>query len=125
MSVEKTTPAVAAKITQDPPRASDRSENSLEMAIGRELRGFRRKQEVTVAELANRTGLSIGMLSKIENGNTSPSLKTLQTLATALSLPITSFFRRFDARRGGRVIRHIYWDISAPHPAGSLQNHIW
>ena len=26
---------------------------------------------------------------------------------------------------GGRVIRHIYWDISAPHPAGSLQNHIW
>ncbi|WP_347818724.1 XRE family transcriptional regulator [uncultured Planktomarina sp.] len=99
MSVEKTTPAVAAKITQDPPRASDRSENSLEMAIGRELRGFRRKQEVTVAELANRTGLSIGMLSKIENGNTSPSLKTLQTLATALSLPITSFFRRFDGRR--------------------------
>ena len=59
MSVEKTTPAVAAKITQDPPRASDRSENSREMAIGRELRGFRRKQEVTVAELANRTGLSI------------------------------------------------------------------
>ena len=99
MSVEKTTPAVAAKLTQDPPRASDRSENSLEMAIGRELRGFRRKQEVTVAELANRTGLSIGMLSKIENGNTSPSLKTLQTLATALSLPISSFFRRFDARR--------------------------
>jgi len=69
------------------------------MAIGLELRAFRRRQEVTVAELANRTGLSIGMLSKIENGNTSPSLKTLQTLATALSLPITTFFRGFEARQ--------------------------
>ncbi len=32
---------------------------------------------MTVADLSNRTGLSIGMLSKIENGNTSPSLTTL------------------------------------------------
>ena len=45
------------------------------------------------------TGLSIGMLSKIENGNTSPSLSTLQTLANSLSVPLTSFFRRFEEQR--------------------------
>jgi len=73
MTVEKATPAKAAELTQDPPRARDGPEKTLELAIGRALRGFRRRQEVTVAELANRTGLSIGMLSKIENGNTSPS----------------------------------------------------
>jgi hypothetical protein len=39
------------------------------------------------------------MLSKIENGNTSPSLTTLQLLADALSVPLTSFFRRFEERR--------------------------
>jgi len=77
MTVEKATPAKAAELTQDPPRARDGPEKTLELAIGRALRGFRRRQEVTVAELASRTGLSIGMLSKIENGNTSPSLKTL------------------------------------------------
>ena len=66
MSDEKTTPASVSNLTQNPPRASDGSEKSLEMAIGLELRAFRRRQEVTVAELANRTGLSIGMLSKIE-----------------------------------------------------------
>jgi transcriptional regulator with XRE-family HTH domain len=38
---------------------------------------------MTVAELSKRTGLSIGMLSKIENGNTSPSLTTLQSLSRA------------------------------------------
>ena len=39
------------------------------------------------------------MLSKIENGNTSPSLTTLQTLANALSVPLTSFFRQYEERR--------------------------
>lgn len=45
------------------------------------------------------TNLSIGMLSKIENGNTSPSLTTLQTLANALSVPLTSFFRQYEEFR--------------------------
>ena len=71
----------------------------LEVAIGREVRSYRKQQEITVAELANLTGLSIGMLSKIENGNTSPSLTTLQSLANALSVPLTSFFRRFEEQR--------------------------
>lgn len=91
---------VASKLTQNPhsTRDGDR-EKVLEVAIGREVRAFRRQQETTVAELAQITGLSIGMLSKIENGNTSPSLTTLQLLADALSVPLTSFFRRFEENR--------------------------
>ena len=38
-------------------------------------------------------------ISKIENGITSPSLATLQSLAHALSVPITAFFRRFEEKR--------------------------
>lgn len=86
-------------LTQDPHRVRERRENVLEVAIGREVRAFRRKQEITVAELSAATGLSIGMLSKIENGNTSPSLTTLQTLANALSVPLTAFFRGFEETR--------------------------
>lgn len=87
-------------LTQDPHRVrSEEREKVLEVAIGREVRAHRRQQEFTVAELAQITGLSIGMLSKIENGNTSPSLTTLQTLANALSVPLTSFFRRFEENR--------------------------
>jgi transcriptional regulator with XRE-family HTH domain len=81
---------------QDPHRVSDERENVLEVAIGREVRTFRTLAGMTVAELSRRTGLSIGMLSKIENGNTSPSLTTLQTLSHALNVPVTSFFRRFE-----------------------------
>ncbi|WP_147114940.1 helix-turn-helix domain-containing protein [Tateyamaria sp. syn59] len=90
----------APKLTQDPhSMRSGEREKVLEIAIGREVRARRKQQNTTVAELARVTGLSIGMLSKIENGNTSPSLTTLQLLADALSVPLTSFFRQFEERR--------------------------
>lgn len=88
-----------AHLRQDPHKVREEREKVLEVAIGREVRAFRSKQNFTVAELANLTGLSIGMLSKIENGNTSPSLTTLQTLAHALSVPLTAFFRGFEETR--------------------------
>lgn len=86
-------------LQQDPHRVRESREKVLEVAIGREVRAYRRQQEITVAELSVTTGLSIGMLSKIENGNTSPSLTTLQTLADALAVPLTSFFRGFEENR--------------------------
>lgn len=88
-----------ALLQQDPHRVVENREKVLEVAIGREVRAYRRKQEITVAELSATTGISIGMLSKIENGNTSPSLTTLQSLANALSVPLTAFFRSFEESR--------------------------
>jgi len=84
---------------QDPHRVRDMSERNLEAAIGREVRAFRRHQGLTVADLAHITGLSIGMLSKIENGITSPSLTTLQVLSHAFSVPVTAFFKSYEERR--------------------------
>lgn len=85
--------------SQDPHKTSESREKVLEVAIGREVRSFRRQHNITVADLAKTTGLSIGMLSKIENGVTSPSLTTLQALSNALSIPLTSFFRGFEEQR--------------------------
>lgn len=86
-------------LRQDPHSTRDDREKVLEVAIGREVRAFRRQKGITVADLAELTGLSIGMLSKIENGNTSPSLTTLQALSHALSVPLTAFFRGFEEHR--------------------------
>ncbi len=87
------------KLTQNPHRTSDIQEKVLEVAIGRELRSFRKQKNMTVSDLSKQTDISVGMLSKIENGNTSPSLTTLQTLANALSVPLTAFFRGFEEKR--------------------------
>jgi transcriptional regulator with XRE-family HTH domain len=82
------------------------SRNSdLEVAIGREVRTFRKKIDLTVAELAKLAGLSTGMLSKIENGLASPSLKTLQALSTALHIPVTALFRKFEEQRDASFVR--------------------
>ena len=87
------------RLTQNPHKTTDTRVNVLEVAIGREVRSFRKQQKMTVAELSKLTDISIGMLSKIENGNTSPSLTTLQSLANAFSVPLTAFFRGFEERR--------------------------
>ncbi len=84
---------------QDPHNLSGASENQLEYAIGQEVRAFRRKLDMTVSELAKAAGLSAGMLSKIENGLTSPSLATLQALSHALQVPVTALFRRYEEAR--------------------------
>jgi transcriptional regulator with XRE-family HTH domain len=88
-----------SKLTQNPHHTSSVQEKVLEVAIGRSVRAFRKQQNLTVAELSRQTDISVGMLSKIENGNTSPSLNTLQTLANALSAPLTAFFREFEEKR--------------------------
>ena len=71
---------------------------SLEGSIGRKVRNLRQRLQLTASEVAAEAGLSTGMLSKIENGGTSPSLATLQALARALNVPLTSFFADFEER---------------------------
>jgi transcriptional regulator with XRE-family HTH domain len=77
----------------------------LEAAIGQGVRAFRKAAGLGVVELAKLAGLSSGMLSRIENGTISPSLATLQALARALQVPVTSLFREFEEVRDTTFVR--------------------
>jgi transcriptional regulator with XRE-family HTH domain len=81
------------------------SSESLEAAIGAQVRALRKKAEITVADLAAQAGLSISMLSKIENGQTSASLTTLQSLAIALNAPISTFFAKYDEKHDATFVK--------------------
>ena len=81
------------------------SENALEQAIGRQVKRYRKQLGLTITEMCDRTGLSAGMVSKIENGNTSPSLATLRSLSTALNVPVTSLFREFEEQRDATFVK--------------------
>lgn len=94
----------AAPEFQDPHGLVGTNHANLEAAIGREVRDFRKKLDMTVAELAKLSSLSAGMLSKIENGMTSPSLDTLQALSRALHVPVTAFFRRYEEERDATFV---------------------
>jgi len=90
---------------QDPHSLAGGRDNRLEIAIGGEVKQFRRQQGMTVAELAKSAGVSTGMLSKIENGITSPSLSSLQALSRALQVPVTAFFRKFEESREATFVK--------------------
>lgn len=92
-------------LRQDPHAVRDTREKVLEIAIGREVRARRRQLGLTVADLASATNISLGMLSKIENGNTSPSLTTLQALSRALGMPLSAFLKRFEEERNAVFVQ--------------------
>lgn len=96
LSIDDPTHGGRPAFLQDPHAVREPKENNLEMAIGHEVRAYRKKLGITVTDLAAATGISLGMLSKIENGNISPSLTTLQSLSRALGVPLTSFFRGYE-----------------------------
>ena len=92
-----------------PKRASNRKskskalENSarnssfaIEHHIGNVIRQQRSTNHLTINEVAELANISSGMLSRIERGDVSASLETLEKLATALGMPISLFFRDYD-----------------------------
>jgi len=71
-------------LAQNPHAIREPRENNLELAIGHEVRNLRKKLASRYLTFFKRDGISSGMLSKIENGNISPSLASLQALSRAL-----------------------------------------
>ena len=78
----------------DVPGAYNKLPPVLQMSVGREVRKWRRYRDLNGADLSKAAGISFGMLSRIESGTVTPSLATLQSLASALGVPISAFFRR-------------------------------
>lgn len=60
--------------------------------IGSRIRGHRRERGLTLNDLADRSGLSVSMLSTVERGRTSPSVATLYSVASALDISLTALF---------------------------------
>lgn len=97
--------APRAPLSQNPHALREGREKTLEAAIGRQVRALRKRQGLTGQDLAAQTGLSVGMLSKIENGGISPSLATLQMLADALRIPLVQLFSGYEEPRGAMHVK--------------------
>ena len=73
--------------------------------VGERVRDARRALGLTMAQFAETAEISLGMVSKIEHGQTSPSLSTLTRLAHASRVPITAFFRGLDEEHDVVIVR--------------------
>lgn len=71
--------------------ASDQLERA---KLGNLIRKCRQKRKLTLKELCDKAGVSVGYLSQVERGNATPSLGTLAQIARALDLGLDYFVTR-------------------------------
>jgi transcriptional regulator with XRE-family HTH domain len=92
---------------KEPLAAAGTAAHSLDKHLGNTLRHLRLENGLTIAEVSKRANVSRGMLSKIENGLTSPSLEKLEQLANALGVTLSRLFHDYDTpKAGAQYVRH-------------------
>ncbi|HIV46782.1 MAG TPA: helix-turn-helix domain-containing protein [Candidatus Acutalibacter stercorigallinarum] len=99
--------------------------------LGDQIRSIRKRQEITLKELAEKTGLSIGYISQIERNLTDPSLSTLRKISGALGVPTYLFLG--DEPHGSLTLRkeemiqlsqpnsNVRYQIMSPMPTGEFE----
>lgn len=70
---------------------------ALEESVGTVIRELRLKEGLTIAQVAELSGISRGMLSKIETGSTMAGMDTLARIARSLGVAMSVLFSRYDA----------------------------
>ena len=83
--------------------------------LARHIRDLRQSRNLTLADLAQASSVSRASLSRIENGEVSPTADTLAKLSTALRLPISQLISPLESRFQAFVPRsaqQVYHDAS-------------
>jgi transcriptional regulator with XRE-family HTH domain len=86
-----------------------------EASLGPAVRRLRESQQLSLRALAERTGFSASFLSQVENGQASPSIASMERIATALGVSLGEFFQNARvesppiSRAGGRPMLHSEW----------------
>jgi transcriptional regulator with XRE-family HTH domain len=107
-------------------------------ALGARVRALREAMDLSLRDLAERSGVSAPMLSQVERGETSPTLQVARRIAAGLELRLSQLLRldedgavtvvRADERRKGpgRVRGHSYEILTPPLPGqrAELSRHI-
>lgn len=70
-------------------------EEELNFKIGKKVRELRSENRLTLKQLAERTNLSVSLISQIERAESAASISTLNKIITALNICLKEFFEDF------------------------------
>jgi len=68
------------------------AEERVNLLLGSRLRTLRKERTLTLKQLANKTALSVSLISQIELGKSAASVSTLRKLSTALGVSMSDLF---------------------------------
>jgi transcriptional regulator with XRE-family HTH domain len=103
---------------------------------GRRVKALREAMDLSLRDLAERSGVSAPMLSQVERGETSPTLSVAERIAAGLDLSLSQLLRldeggvvsvvRAGERRGGGADGHRYEILTPPLPGqrAELSRHV-
>lgn len=66
--------------------------------VGTRLRTLRQHRGLSMQGLAERSGLSVNAIGRVERGESSPTVSSLHRCARALAVPVTAFFESAPRR---------------------------
>src|SRR3954465_15634386 len=104
--------------------------------VGPRVRALREAMDLSLRDLAERTGVSAPMLSQVERGETSPTLAVAARIANGLDLRLSQLLRldedgavsivRASERRQGGGGGHRYEVLTPPAPGqrAELSRHV-
>jgi mannose-6-phosphate isomerase-like protein (cupin superfamily) len=72
-------------------KTKDQDSND-DLSLGLKMRQIRKARGLSLQSVARKAGVSIGLVSQIERGLTSPSIRSLRQLGAALEVPVERFF---------------------------------
>jgi transcriptional regulator with XRE-family HTH domain len=105
----------------------------IEVHLGPSVRRLRTSSQLSLRDLAERTGFSASFLSQVENGQASPSIASMERIAAALGVTMGQFFQATESsppailRATARVTLNSQWSkarieaLSADVPASRIQ----
>jgi transcriptional regulator with XRE-family HTH domain len=106
--------------------ASSVDTSEVAIHVGPRVKALREAMDLSLRDLAERSGVSAPMLSQVERGETSPTLAVANRIASGLDLRLSQLLRldesstvtvvRAGERRGGGADGHAFEILTAPLP---------
>lgn len=78
--------------------------NDYLIGIGKRIKEIRKKKGLTISNIAGKADLSNGLISRIENGRTIPSLPVLLSIVKVLNVEVPDFFKDIPLSGGKNFI---------------------
>jgi len=78
--------------------------DDLLIGIGKHIKDLRKKNNITISSLAQNAEVSNGLVSRIENGRTIPSLPVLLRLISGLGIETGKFFNELDVSKDEKIV---------------------
>jgi XRE family transcriptional regulator, regulator of sulfur utilization len=105
---------------------TDAGTHAAQNGVGVRVKALREAMDLSLRDLAERTGVSAPMLSQVERGETSPTLAVASRIAAGLDLSLSQLLRldedrhvvitRSDDRRTRRRRGHVVEELTPPLP---------